>query len=181
MLSSLGLPAWFRDTYFECHSHVRQRFELAAGLGKSWTRDGGTPQGCPFEYDVHCCFVLALVWVSCCSGRVEPQLYADSLKCVSRDPGVLLRAAKFTTGYVRLVGQEPAPRKCVLMSTSRTVRNDVRGWIVTDEDDKLDVRDLGGHLDTTFRGWSATLATLVRLVIARLVLIFVLPLVFTGG
>ena len=96
-------------------------------------------------------------------------------------PGVLLRAAKFTTGYVRLVGQEPAPRKCVLMSTSRTVRNDVRGWIVTDEDDKLDVRDLGGHLDTTFRGWSATLATLVRLVIARLVLIFVLPLVFTGG
>ena len=25
----------------------------------------------------------------------------------------LLRAAKFTTGYVRLVGQEPAPGKCV--------------------------------------------------------------------
>ena len=29
---------------------------------------------------------------------VEPQLYADNLKCVSRDPGVLLRAARFTTG-----------------------------------------------------------------------------------
>ena len=51
----------------------------------------------------------------------------------------------------------------MLMSTSRTVRNDMRGGIVTDEGDKwsvkLDVRDLGGHLDTTFRGWSATLAT----------------------
>ena len=45
---------------------------------------------------------------------------------------------------------------------------------------KFDVRDLGGHLDTTFRGWSATLAARVRLVIARLVLIFVLPLDFHG-
>ena len=40
----------------------------------------------------------------------------------------------------------------------------------------VDVRDLGGHLDTTYRGWSATLASLVRLVISMLVLIFVLPL-----
>ena len=35
-----------------------------------------------------------------------------------------------------------------------------------------------GHLDSTFRGWSATLATGVRLVIAGLVLIFALPLDF---
>ena len=40
---------------------------------------------------------------------VEPQLYADNLKCVSGDPGLRMRAAQFTTGYVRLVGQEPAP------------------------------------------------------------------------
>ena len=39
---------------------------------------------------------------------------------------------------------------------------------------------LGGHLDTTSRGWSATLASRVRLVIARLVLIFALPLDFHG-
>ena len=44
---------------------------------------------------------------------VQPQLYADNLKCVSQDPGFLLRAARFTTGNVRLVGQEPAARKCV--------------------------------------------------------------------
>ena len=52
-------------------------------------------------------------------GRVQPQLYADNLKCVSGDPDLLLRVARFTTGYVRLVGQEPAPSKCVLLSTSR--------------------------------------------------------------
>ena len=55
-------------------------------------------------------------------------------------------------------------------------------WVLSQECDKwsvkCDVRDLGGHLDTTFRGWSATLAARVRLVISRLVLIFVLPLDF---
>ena len=45
---------------------------------------------------------------------------------------------------------------------------------------KFDVRDLGGHLDTAFRGWFATLATWVRLVIARLVLVFALTLDFHG-
>ena len=45
---------------------------------------------------------------------------------------------------------------------------------------KFDVRDLGEHLDTTFRGWSATLASRVRIVISRLVQIFALPLDFHG-
>ena len=44
----------------------------------------------------------------------------------------------------------------------------------------VDVRDLGGHLDTTLRGWSSTLAAGVRLDISRLVLIFALPLDFHG-
>ena len=35
----------------------------------------------------------------------------------SRFSEVLLGAARFAAGYVRLVGQEPAPNKCVLMST----------------------------------------------------------------
>ena len=111
-------------------------------------------------------------------------MYADNLKCVSRDPDVLLRAAWFTAGYVRLVGQEPAPSKFVLLSTSREVRKDMKGWVLSQEGDqwsvKFDFRDLGGHLDTTFRGWSSTLAARVCLVISRLVLIFVLPLDFHG-
>ena len=58
-------------------------------------------------------FIVALTFPWCrylvAQEGVELQLYADNLKCVSGDPGVLLRAAGFTTGYVRLVGQEPAP------------------------------------------------------------------------
>ena len=57
---------------------------------------------------------------------VQPQLYADILKCVSRDPDSLSNAAPFTTGYVRLVGQELAPRNCVLLSTSREVWKDMK-------------------------------------------------------
>ena len=56
VLSSLGLPGWFRHTYFEFHSLVRLRFKLAAGLGQPWTRDGGIPQGCPLSM----MFIVAL-------------------------------------------------------------------------------------------------------------------------
>ena len=111
-------------------------------------------------------------------------MYADNLKCLSGDPGVLWRAARFTTGYVRLVGQEPAPSKCVHLSSSRELRRDMKGWVLSDSGDQWsvrnDVRDLGGHFGTTFRGWSSTLAAPVRLVISRLVLIFLLPLDFHG-
>ena len=121
--------------------------------------------------------------VTCLLG-VEPQLYADNLKCLSRNPDLLLSAARFTTQYVRLVGQEPAPSKCVLLSTSREVRKDMKGWVLSQDGDrwtvKFDVRDLGGHLDTTFRGWYSTLAARVRLVISRLALVFILPLDFHG-
>ena len=118
-MSSLGLPGWFRHAYFEYHAHVRLRFKLASGLGEPWTRDGGIPQGCPLSM----MFIVALYlpwcrYLAAQGGRVQPQLYADSLQCVSTDPGLLLNAARFTTGYVRLVGQEPAPCKCVLLSTS---------------------------------------------------------------
>ena len=61
----------------------------------------------------------------------------------------------------------------------------MKDWVLSQEgvrwSVKLDVRDLGAHLDTTFRGWSSTLATRVRLVISRLVLIFALLLDFHGG
>ena len=120
VLSSLGLPGWFRHAFFEYHAHVRLRFKLASGLGEPWTRDGEIHQGC----------------------------------------------------------------LCVLLSTSREVRRDMKDWVLSDGGDKwsvrFDVRDLEGHLDTTFRGWSSTLAARVRLVISRLVLIFALLLDFHG-
>ena len=130
-------------------------------------------------------FIVAL-HLPCCRylAAHEGVQYADNLKCVSRDPNLLLRAARFTTGYVRLVGQELAPSKFVLLSTSRVVRKDLRDWVLSQEGDKwsvkIDVRDLGGHLDTTFRGLSSTLAARVHLVISRLILIFALSLDFHG-
>ena len=38
-LSRLGLPGWFRKTYFAYHSQVRLRCKL---LGESWCRDWGS-------------------------------------------------------------------------------------------------------------------------------------------
>ena len=40
---------WFRMVYFSYHARVRVRFKLAAVLGKTWTRDGSIPQGCPLS------------------------------------------------------------------------------------------------------------------------------------
>ena len=118
VLSSLRLPGWFRHAYFE-YPRI--------------------PQGC----FVSMVFIVALYLPWCrylgAQEGVEPQLYVDNLKFVSRDPAALLRAARFTVGYVRLVGQEPAPRKCVPPSTSWAVRNDMRGWIVTNEEDRWSV------------------------------------------
>ena len=67
VLSSPGMSGWFRHAYFEFHAHVRLWFKLASSLGVPWTRDGGIPQGCPFEHDVYCCFKFALVSLSCCT------------------------------------------------------------------------------------------------------------------
>ena len=184
VLSSLGLPGWFRHAYFQYHAGVRLRFKLAAGLGESWTRDGGIPQGCPLSM----MFIVALYLLWCRYldqlPDVSPQQNADNLKCVSSRPEQLLRAAKFTSAYVGLVGQEPAPSKCVLMSTSAAVRRDIKDWVIFDQDErwtvKLDVRDLGGHLDTTYRAWGCTLAARVLAVLRVVWLVSALPLGYHG-
>ena len=180
VLSSLGLPAWFRHAYFQYHAGVRLRFKLAVGLGEPWTRDGGIPQGCPLSM----MFLVALYLPWCrYLGElpdVSPQLYADNLKCVSTRPEQLLRAAQFTSAYVKLVGQEPAPSKCILMSTSAVVRPELKGWVISDQGDhwtvKLDVLDLGGHLDTTCRAWGRTLVAGVLAVLRVVWLVSALPL-----
>ena len=64
---------------------------------------------------------------------VKPQLYADNLKCSAERPGAFFDSARFSTGYVRLVGQEPAPSKCVFVSTSRVVRKDMKNWVLSQE------------------------------------------------
>ena len=184
ILSRLGLPGWFRHAYFEYHARVRLRFKLSCGLGEAWTRDGGIPQGFPLSM----VFIVALYLPWCrhleTFRGVKPQLYADNLKCVCSDDDDLLEAAKFTNTYIRLVSQAPAPSKCILLSTSVVVRGLMRDWILSESGDKwsvkLDTRDLGGHLDTTFRRRNTTLAGRVLGLLAAVLVVMALPLDFAG-
>ena len=101
---------------------VRLRCKLAAGLGEPWCRDGGIPQGCPFSM----VFIVAL-YVSWCRHLesipdVKPQLFADNLKCGAERPGALFESARFTALYVRSVGEDVSPGKCVLLCTSKSFR-----------------------------------------------------------
>ena len=85
-------------------------FKLAAGLGSTFDSGWWYPSMLSSEYDVHSCTLSFLVQGS------RPNFMLIILSVCLRDPDLLLRAAKFATGYVRLVGQEPAPSKCVSLS-----------------------------------------------------------------
>ena len=77
------------------------------------------------------------------------------------DVDSVLTAAQYTVYYVRAVGQEASPSKCVLLSTSKAARRRMSAWCRSNEGCfwavKLDVRDLGGHLDVTLRAVAGTL------------------------
>ena len=158
----LGLPDWFRKVYFPFHSQVRLRFKLAAGLGEPWCRDGGILQGCPLSM----IFSVAL-YVTWCRHLeslpdVKAQLHADNLKCSAARPRALFESAHFTAQYVWSVGQDVSPGKCVLLSTSKAVRRAMKLWDISGDGGfwkvQLDVRDLGGHLDFTYRARAGTLS-----------------------
>ena len=60
------------------------------------------------------------------------------------------------------MGQDVSPGKCVLLSTSKSVRKAKKLWDVAGDGGfwkvQLDVRDLGGHLDFTLRARADTLS-----------------------
>ena len=130
-------------------------------FGKPGSERRGTPQGCPLSM----IFIVALhlPWCRVLESvpGVIPRLYADNLKCVSFCPEALCSAARFTNLFIELVGQKAAPKKCVLISTSKKVGEDMRDWFISGGGHwwtiKLDVRDLG-HLDATFWSRNAALA-----------------------
>ena len=75
------------------------------------------------------------------------------------------------------------------MSTSAVVQQEMKEWVISDQGErwtvKLDVRDLGGHLDTTIRAWGRTLVA--RVLVARVLavlrvvwLVSALPLDYRG-
>ena len=113
---------------------------------------------------------------------IKPQLYADNLNCSTTQPRALFESAYFTARYVRLVGQDVSPGKCVLLSTSKAVRRamklrDISGdggfWKV-----QLDIRDLGGHLDFTYRARAGTLSRRVGKATVGVTAVGALPLGF---
>ena len=59
---------------------------------------------------------------------VKRQLYADNLKCSAERPRALFESARFTAQYVWSVGQDVSPGKCVLLSTSKSVRKAMKLW-----------------------------------------------------
>ena len=60
------------------------------------------------------------------------------------------------------VDQDVSPGKCVLLSTSKSVRRAVKLWDISGDGKfwkvQLDNRDLGGHLDFTRRARAGTLS-----------------------
>ena len=58
-------------------------------------------------------------------------LCAHSLVCIAERPGVLFGAARFTSRYVCVVGQDVSLGKCVLHSTSKYVRRAMKLWDIS--------------------------------------------------
>ena len=182
-MGRLGLPGWFRRTDFAYHSHVRLRFKFAAGLGEPWCRDGCIPQGCPLNM----VFTVSL-YVPWCRyfespTDVKPQLYADNFKCSAQCPNALFDAARFTARYVRAVGHDVSPGKCVLLSTSKSVRKAMKLCDISGNGHlflrvQLVVRDLGRHLDFTQRAGAGTLSCRVEEATAGVATVGALPLGF---
>ena len=147
-------------------------------LGEPWCRDGGIPQGCPWSM----IFIVAL-YVTWCRHLdslpdVKPQLYADNLNCSGERP----RALFVTAQYMRSVGQDVSLGKCVLLSTSKSVRKAMKLWDISGDGGfwkvQLDVRDLGGHLDFTFRARAGTLSRRVGEATVGVAAVGALPLSF---
>ena len=182
-LGRLGLLDWFRKVYVSFHSQVRRlRFKLAAGLGEPWCRDGGIHQGCPLSM----VFIVALYvpWWRHLDYLldVKPQLFADNLKCSAERPRALFESARFTAQYVRSVGQDVSPGKCVLLSSSKSVRKAMKLWDISGDGGfwkvQLDVRDLDGHFDFTFRARAGTLSKRVGEATVGVASVGALPLGF---
>ena len=113
---------------------------------------------------------------------IKPQLYADNLKCSTTQPRALFESAYFTARYVRLVGQDVSPGKCVLLSTSKAVRRAMKLWDISGDGGfwkvQLDIRDLGGHLDFTYRARAGTLSRRIGKATVGVTAVGALPLGF---
>ena len=146
-----------------------------------WCRNGSIPHGCPLSM----VFIVALYvpWyrhLEVMPG-VKPQLDVDNFKCSAERPGALFDAARFTSRCVRAVGQDVSPGKCVLLSTSKSVRKAMKLWNVSGDGRlwkiQLGLRDLG-HLDFIRRARAGTLSKRVGEATVGVAAVGALPLGF---
>ena len=184
-MGRLGLPGWFRHFYFEFHAKVRLRFKLAAGTVGAWTRDGEIPQGCPLSM----VFIAASLppWCKCLEivGGVKLQLYADNIMCVSINSDALLNAARISDQYIHRLDKLLLPPRVSVLVRGVDNRRMMKSWVISGEDDhwkvELDVRNLGGHLDSTPLGRAGTNSGRTREEMVHLAAVGALPLGFLEG
>ena len=111
---SAGLADWFRRAYFSCQSFSSSVEACCRFLGATVAL-----------YVPWCRYLEPLT-------DVKPQLCADNLKCsapVSRCPSLVLLGSLLSM-FVR-VGQDVSPGKCVLLSTSKSVRKAMKLWDIS--------------------------------------------------
>ena len=136
----------------------------------------------PPQCGLYCCALHSLVPASRKPQRYFYQLYADNLKCTSCNVDSLLAAARHTVSFVKVVGQEATPSKCVLLCTSRAARRRTTAWRNENEccfwAVKLDVRDLGGHMNVTLRAVAGTLSSRVKIATTQVIAVGALPMGF---
>ena len=155
-LGRLGLPAWFRKVYFSFHRDVRLRFKLAAGFGVAWTRDGGIPSGLPSEYDLHRSpFILLGVAISVLVLTFLLNCMLITLSALRMMLILFLLLLSILFLLCEPLAKRLLPASVFLLSTSKAARKRMTSWRNRNEGCfwavKLDVRDLGGHLDVTLR------------------------------
>ena len=97
------------------------------------SRKGDCPLGMVFTVAFY------VPWCAYLSGQrgVTPQLCADNLECTTTDDRALLLAALFAVQYIRAVGQEASPGKCVLLSTSKPTCRRMIYWAISAGDREL--------------------------------------------
>ena len=128
---------------------------------------GAFPRGCPLSM----IFIVALYTPWCrhlgSLAGISPQLYADNLKCTTFVLILfwLLLSLLFLMSV--LLVKRLLQASVFLLSTSKAARRRMTAWRNKNEGCfwavKLDVRDLGGHLDVTLRAVAGTLTNRVRI------------------
>ena len=117
----LGLPGWFRKAYFTYHNQVRLRFKFATGLGESWCRDGESVRAVLGAW----CSLLLFMSIGVGTWSLCLMLGRNFLLIIlSVVLSVLMLSLVLPGSLLGMLGLlvRICPGKCVLLTTSKSVR-----------------------------------------------------------